>query len=53
MHWARGGGEQELTDAGIDPGELFAGTSALMADVAPRTERLVDWFLQRSALAHE
>lgn len=52
-HWASGGGEQELLDAGIDPGELFAETAALMADVAPRTERLVDWFLERSALAHE
>jgi GMP synthase-like glutamine amidotransferase len=53
MHWARGGGEQELLNAGIDPGELFAETAALMVDVAPRTGRLVDWFLERSALAHE
>lgn len=53
MHWARGGGERELLDAGMDPGELFAETAALMADVAPRTGRLVDWFLERSALAHE
>lgn len=53
MHWARGGGEQELIDAGIDPAELFAGSSALMPDVAPRTERLVDWFLEMSSRAHE
>jgi GMP synthase-like glutamine amidotransferase len=53
MHWARGGGERELLDAGMDPGELFAETAALLADVAPRTGRLVDWFLERSALAHE
>ncbi|MFM8601654.1 MAG: type 1 glutamine amidotransferase [Actinomycetota bacterium] len=53
MHWARGGGEQELIDAGVDPAELFAGTSALMPDVAPRTERLVDWFLEMSSRAHE
>lgn len=43
--WLDGAGRDELLANGLDPDDLLAETVALQADVAPRTEALVDWFL--------
>ena len=48
-HWSRGAGAQELADAGVDPGRLLEETGTRMDEVRPRTERLVDWFLEHTA----
>jgi GMP synthase-like glutamine amidotransferase len=43
--WFDMGGIDELRRIGVDPDELMETTRAVAPDVAPRTERLVDWFL--------
>ncbi len=50
-HWSRGAGAQELSDAGVNPGRLLEETGTRMDEVRPRTERLVDWFLEHVAHA--
>jgi GMP synthase-like glutamine amidotransferase len=50
-HWSRGAGAQELSAAGVDPGRLLRETGTRMDEVRPRTERLVEWFLERVAHA--
>ncbi len=43
--WLDIGGRDELERVGVDADQLLADTRAIADDVRPRTERLVDWFL--------
>ena len=47
-HWSTGEGAAELVSAGIDREELLDRTFAMTADVRPRTDALVRWFLART-----
>jgi len=43
--WSQGAGTQELHKLGIDPKHLCEISAELVANIAPVTVRLVDWFL--------
>jgi len=43
--WSQGAGTQELHKLGIDPKQLCEISVERVANIAPVTVRLVDWFL--------
>jgi GMP synthase-like glutamine amidotransferase len=47
--WCEAGGDDELAEAGIDPGRLIEESRRLAVESQPALERLLDWFLDEVA----
>jgi hypothetical protein len=43
--WIEAGGDEELIQAGVDPGQLVEDSYRLAVDSQPALEQMLDWYL--------